>query len=432
MTEPKNAKAVYIIDGARTPFLKARGKMGPFSAADLAVKCSQPLLNRQPFNPTDIDEVIVGCVMQREDEANIGRIVELRAGCGKGTPGWTVHRNCGSGMQALDSARKDIIFGDADLVLAGGTDSMSHAPFVLQPAMVNWLADFQQSKNWRAKIATLFKFNPRFMSPIMALMQGLRDPIVGLNMGQTAEELAFRFNISREEMDLYALRSHQRLIEAQDQGWLSDIAPLFDEQGHSYTFDDGARRDTTVAKLAQLKPFFDRKFGTVTAGNSSQISDGAAMLLLASEKAVKKYDLPILGRIVDVQWAALDPAIMGLGPVMAATPLLQRNNLSLSDIDYWEINEAFAAQVLACVKAWESDQFCRENLGLTKAFGTLDVEKLNVQGGAIAIGHPVGASGARIVLNLLEILKRNQAKRGVAAICIGGGQGGAMLVERNS
>jgi len=178
-----------------------------------------------------------------------------------------------------------------------------------------------------------------------------------------------------------------------------------------------------------MKPFFDRKFGRVTAANSSQVTDGAAMLILASEEAVKKYKLPVLGRIVDANWAALQPEVMGLGPVMASTPILKRNNLKMEDIEYWEINEAFAAQVLACVRAWESDEFCREHLGLDKAFGSLDQSKLNVDGGAVALGHPVGSSGARIVLHLLNVMHRNNAKRGMATICIGGGQGGAMLLE---
>jgi acetyl-CoA C-acetyltransferase len=190
------------------------------------------------------------------------------------------------------------------------------------------------------------------------------------------------------------------------------------------------RRDSSIENLAKLKPFFDRKFGNVTAGNSSQITDGAAWLVLASEKAVKERNLPVLGRIVDVQWAGLDPSQMGLGPVQSATPLLVRHKLGLNDLDAWEINEAFAAQVLACLRAWADPTYCRDELGLDHAMGELDQSKLNVDGGAIALGHPVGASGARIVLHLLNVLKRTGGKRGMAAICIGGGQGGSMLVER--
>lgn len=423
-------RSVFIVDGLRTPFLKARGKPGPFSASDLAVACGKSLLLRQPFSPTEIGEVIMGCIMPREDEANIARIISLRLGCGISVPAWTVQRNCGTGMQALDSAIKDISSGRHDLVLAGGTEAMSHAPLLFRNEMVYWLAELNQSKDYKTKFKTLLKFRPRYLVPIIALLHGLRDPLVGLNMGQTAEELACQFNISREEMDLYTLQSHQRLAHAQDQGWLNEISPIFDDNGSIYSVDDGLRRDTSLESLAKLKPFFDKKFGMVTAGNSSQVSDGAAVLLLASEDAVEKYKLPILGRITDVQWAALDPKIMGLGPVMAVTPLLQRNNLTLEDIEYWEINEAFAAQVIACLKAWESDQFCQTQLGLKSSFGSIDRDRLNIDGGAVALGHPVGSSGARIVLHLLHVLERKNAKRGIATQCIGGGQGGAMLVER--
>ena len=186
-----------------------------------------------------------------------------------------------------------------------------------------------------------------------------------------------------------------------------------------------------MESLAKLKPFFDRKYGNVTPGNSSQITDGAAWLILASESAVQRFNLDPLGKIIDSQWAGLDPAQMGLGPVHAATPILKRNGLGLNDLDYWEINEAFAAQVLGCLAAWRDEKYCREELGLEGALGSLDEERLNVDGGAIALGHPVGASGARIVLHLLEVLERTGGHRGIASICIGGGQGGAMLVERH-
>jgi len=424
-------KPIYIVDGARTPFLKARGKPGPFSASDLAVLAGRDLLSRQSFSPEEVGEVIVGSVMPSEDEANIGRLIGLRLGCGEHVPAWTVQRNCASGMQSIDSAIKDIILGRHDLVLVGGAEAMSRAPLILKPEMAAWLADLNASKNIAAKLSTFARFRPSYLSPIIALIRGLRDPLYGLNMGQTAEILAHQFNISREEMDGFSVRSHQRVAKAYDDKQFSEVVTVYDSMGHFYDYDNGMRRDSSVEKLAKLKPFFDKRFGKVTAANSSQITDGAAMLLLASEDAVKRHNLPTMGRIVDVQWAALSPEVMGLGPVMSATPLLQRNKLSLSDVDYWEINEAFAAQVLACVRAWESDAFCREHLGLDAAFGSLDEERLNVDGGAVALGHPVGASGARIVLHLLHVLKNQNAKRGVAAICIGGGQGGAMLVELN-
>lgn len=424
-------KPVYIVDGLRTPFLKARGQPGPFSASDLALYAGRTLLTRQPFKPQDLDEVIMGCIMPSENEANIGRIIALRLGCGDQMPGWTVQRNCASGMQSIDCALKDISMGRSHLVLAGGTEAMSRAPLLFNKKMLHWLAAWRTAKSFDAKLSTLAKIRPNYFAPIIALIRGLTDPLYELGMGQTAEILAYQFHITREAMDAYALRSHQRLAAAQDEGDLAEIASIYDARGHVYEQDDGVRRDTSLEKLANLKPFFDGKFGVVTAGNSSQITDGAALVVLASEEAVKKYSLPVLGRIVDVEWAALSPAIMGLGPVFAATPMLTRNNVTMDDIEYWEINEAFAATVLACIKAWQSDDFCRDHLGLSSAFGKLDENRLNVDGGAIAIGHPVGASGTRIVLHLLDVLKRKNAKRGVATICVGGGQGGAMLLERD-
>jgi len=424
-----NSRDVFIIDGLRTPFLKARGKPGPFSAADLAVQAGKALLLRQPFSPTDLDEVIMGCVMPRETEANIARIIALRLGCGKAVPAYTVQRNCGSGMQSIDSAAKDIALGRANLVLAGGTEAMSHAPLMFNHDMVTWLANLQAARSFSSRLHTFTQFRPRFLKPIIALMHGLSDPVVGLNMGQTAELLAYRFGITRAQMDAYSVRSHQRLTAAQHID-LAEITALYSDKGQVYQADDGVRADSSMEALAKLKPFFDKKFGLVTAGNSSQITDGAAMLILASADAVDKYKLPVLGRLVDTQWAGLDPEVMGLGPVFAATPILQRHKLSLADVDYWEINEAFAAQVLACLAAWESKEFCEKQLGLSAALGVLDQDRLNIDGGAIALGHPVGASGARIVLHLLDVLKRRSAKRGMAALCIGGGQGGAMLVER--
>ncbi|EKD54523.1 MAG: hypothetical protein ACD_60C00075G0002 [uncultured bacterium] len=431
-TKSNMQREVYIVDGARTPFLKARGKPGPFSASDLAVNVGRELLARQPFSPTDLGEVVIGCMMPSPDEANIGRLIALRLGCGKSVPAWTVQRNCASGMQAIDSAVKDIASGRHDLVLAGGTEAMSRAPLLFNQHMVNWLAGLWSSKTVGNKLKQIAKFRPGFMAPVIALLKGLTDPTIGLSMGQTAENVAYRFKITREQMDTFAMESHQRIAHAQDNHHLDEVIPAFAYTGEYAVLDDGVRRETTLEKLAALKPFFDKKFGSVTAGNSSQVTDGAALVLLASKEAVKKYQLPVLGRIVDTEWSGLDPAEMGLGPVYASTTLLHRHHFGLDDVDFWEINEAFAAQVLGCLAAWENDEYCRTYLGMDRAFGKLDKNRLNIDGGAIALGHPVGASGARIVLHLATILKRKNAKRGVASICIGGGQGGAMLIENVS
>ena len=363
------------------------------------------------------------------DEANIARVVALRLGCGVQVPAWTVQRNCASGLQALDSAAQDIASGRSDLVLAGGVEAMSHAPVLFSEAMAAWLGSFSRARTVGAKLKAVAAFRPALLKPVIGLLRGLTDPIVGLNMGQTAEVLAHRFGISREHMDAFALRSHQRLAAAQQNGHLAEIEVIYDHRGHHYQADTGLRADSSMEKLAHLKPVFDRPFGKITAGNSAQVTDGAAWLILASETAVRQYELPVLGRVIDTQWAGLDPGQMGLGPVHAMAPLMIRNRLDSADVDYWEINEAFAAQVQACLYAWQDADYCRTEVDLEQAFSPIDEDRLNVDGGGVSIGHPVGASGARIVLHLLNVLKRTGGKRGIASLCIGGGQGGAMLVE---
>jgi len=421
---------VYVVDGARSPFLKAQKGPGPFAASDLATQAGRALLLRQPFAPEDLDEVILGCAAPSPDETNIGRMVALRLGCGHKVPGWTVMRNCASGMQAIDSAVADIQRGKAELVLAGGVDALSRAPLLYSDEMVRWFAALMGKATVGGKFRHFLKLRPAaLLTPVIGLMKGLTDPVVGLLMGQTAENLAWKFGIDRQQMDEFAVKSHLKAMSARAAGYFGELVPVVDGQGKVYADDDGVRADASVAGMAKPKPFFDRQYGKITAANSSQITDGAAWLVLASEAAVQKWNLKPLGRIVDCEWAGLDPAQMGLGPVHAATPLLQRHGLGLDDVDYWELNEAFAAQVLGCLAAWRDAAYCREQLGLPGAFGSIAEERLNVDGGAVSIGHPVGASGARIVLHLLHVLRRNQARRGVATICIGGGLGGAMLVE---
>ena len=301
-----------------------------------------------------------------------------------------------------------------------------------------WFSQFAAARTVGQKAALFLKLRPsQLLTPVIGIMRGLTDPVCGLLMGQTAENLAHRFGITRRRMDEFSARSHARVIRSQGDGLLrsahdgmpAEIEPLYDAKGTLYLDDDGVRKDSSAENLAKLRPFFDRKYGSVTAGNSSQITDGAAWVLLATEDALRRHDLTPLGRIVDSQWAGLDPEQMGLGPVHAVTPILKRHGLALDDLDAWEINEAFAAQVLGCIEAWKSVDYCRTELGLEGALGALDEEKLNIDGGAIALGHPVGASGTRIVLHLLHVLRRSGKKRGIASICIGGGLGGAMLVE---
>ena len=421
---------VFVIDGARTPFLKARGSPGEFSAADLAVAAARPLLARISFMPKNLDEVIVGCVIPAPDETNIARIIALRLGCGNGMPAFTVQRNCASGMQAVASAYERISLGYSHVILAGGTEAMSRAPILWNRAMVAWLSDVMRARGMGGRVRAIAGFRLRQLKPVFSLLLGLSDPLVKLSMGQTAEIVAHRFGISREQQDAYALQSHQRAAAALDAGYMqTEIGFLFNTRGDFYPEDAGLRRDTDIAQLAKLKPVFDPKYGSVTSGNSSQITDGAAMLVLASEQAVKQYGLPVLGELLGHEWAGVEPSQMGLGPVHAVTRLLRRFKLNMADLKQMELNEAFAAQVLGCQAAWDSIEYAREELGLKEPPGRMDQARLNPEGGAIALGHPIGASGARILLHLLKSLQRKGGGLGVATLCVGGGQGGAMLVR---
>ena len=424
------ARPVFIVDGSRTPFLKARTGPGPFTPVDLAVQCGRPLLARQPFAPTDFDQVILGCVNVIADEMNPARVAALRLGMGESMVAFTVQINCGSGMQSIDTAYRYIREGVSDLILTGGTEALSYAPLVWPNAGVRWFASLATAKGIGAKIAAFLKTRPSFFKPIIGLERGLTDPITELNMGQTAEVVGHLFGITREQSDAYAAESHKRLANAQAQGFLKgEVEIAFDRAGRFYDHDDGVRPDSTPETLAKLQPVFERPWGQVTAGNSSQITDGASWVILASEDAVAKHGLTPKAVIIDSEWASLDPSIMGLGPVMSATPLLKRNDLTLQDIETWELNEAFATQVLGCLAAWNDEKFCKEVLGLDGAAGEIDRSKLNVDGGAISLGHPVGTSGNRIVLHLVNAMKRLGTRRGIATECIGGGLGGAMLIE---
>ncbi|MCB1364126.1 MAG: acetyl-CoA C-acetyltransferase [Rhodobacteraceae bacterium] len=425
MTRP-----VYLVDGARTPFLKARGGPGPFTPVDLAVQAGRPLLLRQPFARDAFDLVILGCVNVIADEMNPARVAALRLGLGEAMVAFTMQINCGSGMQSIDTAYRYIRDGSHDLILAGGAEALSHAPLVLRQDAVEWYAGLAASSGPLDAATHLTGLRPDFFKPVVGLERGLTDPITDLNMGQTAEVLAHRFDISREQADEYAVASHQRLARAQAEGWLDgEVMTAFDRESRCWDRDDGVRPDSDMEKLAGLNPVFEKPYGKVTAGNSSQITDGASWTILASDRAVEEHGLSPLARIVDSEWSALDPSIMGLAPVLCSTEIAKRQGLACADVDLWELNEAFAAQVLACLAAWEDEDFCTALLGLDGAFGAIPRDRLNVDGGAISMGHPVGTSGNRIVLHLANAMRRLGGTRGIATECIGGGQGGAMLLE---
>ena len=286
------ARPVFIVDGSRTPFLKARSGPGPFTPVDLAVQCGRPLLARQPFAASEFDQVILGCVNVIADEMNPARVAALRLGMGESMVAFTVQINCGSGMQSIDTAYRYIREGVADLILAGGTEALSHAPLVWPQAGVRWFANLAGAKSIGARIAALLKTRFGYFKPVIGLERGLTDPITELNMGQTAEVVGHLFGITREQSDAYAVESHRRLANAQSQGWLKDeIEVAFSRDGKFYDYDDGVRPDSTPEALAKLKPVFEPPWGQVTAGNSSQITDGASWVIVASEDAVARHGL---------------------------------------------------------------------------------------------------------------------------------------------
>lgn len=385
---------------------------------------------RQPFAPDVFDKVILGCVNVIAEEMNPARVAALRLGMGEAMTAFTVQINCGSGMQSIDTGYRNIEGGVSDLILAGGTEALSYAPLVFRRSAVEWYLKLFSARDVWSRLQAIASIRPSFFTPIIGLERGLTDPVVELNMGQTAEVVAHLLKVTRRDADEYAAESQQRLARAQNyKVFAGEMEPAFGRDGKVYDSDDGVRPDSTVETLAKLKPVFETPWGKVTAGNSSQITDGASWVILASEKAVREHGLKPRAVIVDSEWSALDPSIMGLGPVLCSTAIMRRQNLVLDDIELWELNEAFAAQVLACLAAWNDDKFCRDVLHLDGPAGAVPRDKLNIDGGAIGLGHPVGASGNRIVLHLVNAMKRLGHKRGIATECIGGGQGGAMLIE---
>jgi len=424
---------IAIIEGFRTPMGKAGGCLKNVSAHDLGAKVVKELLVRTDIDPNIIDEVIIGNVANLSDSANIARVIALKAGIPESVPAFTVHRNCASGMESVTSAANRILLGDADVIIAGGVESMSNIPLLYNSKMTKLFADLFKSRSFLQKLKVIFRFRPNFLSPVIAVQQGLTDPISGLIMGSTAENLARDFRITRKEQDEYAMQSHNRAEKATAEGVFDDeIVTIFNNDVKNSKIienDEGIRNGQNMKDLSKLKPYFDRNTGTVTVGNSSQLTDAGAAMILMSESKAKELKLKPLGYLRDFAYAGLDPSRMGLGPVFAAAKLLKKSDVKFKDIDLIEINEAFAAQVIACKKAFESDEFAKKELGLESAIGKIDDEILNVNGGGISLGHPVGMSGSRIIIHALKELKRKKKKMALTTLCIGGGQGGACLLE---
>jgi len=421
---------VAIVEGIRSPYVKAGTDFKDISAVELGRSVLRELLERTAIDPSVIDEVIIGNVSPPVDSANPSRVIALRAGLPKEIPAYTVQRNCASGMQALTSAYTQIIAGESEVVIAGGVESMSQIPFYFTPELQEIITNFQRARTLLQRLDILKRIRPAQFKPVIGVMLGLTDPVCGKNMGETAEILAREFDITRADQDEFSLMSHQR-AEAARERLAEEIVPIMPQPNYNpVERDNGIRDSQTMEALGKLRPVFDRKYGTVTAGNASQLSDGAAMLLVMSEEKAKVLGYEPLGFIKAFAYAGLDPARMGLGPVFATQKLLKKTKVKFKDIQLMEINEAFASQVIACERAFASKEFAEEHFGTKRAIGKLNREILNVNGGAIALGHPVGSTGARLVLTLLKEMKRRDLNLGMASLCIGGGQGGAVLVER--
>lgn len=423
-------KPVYLVKGVRTPQVKSGADLKDVAAPYLGHYLIKNLIDGTEIPNDEVDEVIIGNTGTPAKYPNVGRVIALEAGLDKKTSGHSVHRNCASGMQAMSEAFIKIASGRSDVIFAGGVENMTQMPLMYNEDMTEFFLQLMKSKTPADKLKTFSSFRLPHLSPIIAIEQGLTDPFCGLNMGQTAETIAREFGISRLDQDEFANNSHYKTIKAQNDGHFdNEIVPIIagKKLDKLISKDIGPRDSSTIERLGKLKPYFEKKTGTVTVGNACPITDGGSMWLMCSEEAVKKYNLKPMARMIDYHFHGLEPERMGLGPVLAMDGVFKRAGMKVSDMDLVEINEAFAAQVIGCLKvAKEKDLAARWGID---PLGEIDMSKLNVNGGAIALGHPVGSTGSRLVVTLAHELKRRKQKFGVASLCIGGGQGGAVIIE---
>ncbi len=421
------SERLVVVDGVRTPFCKMGTSLAPLAADELGRVAVNALLARTGFDPGLIDEVIFGCAAQPVDAPNVSRVIALRAGIPQAVPAVTVHRNCASGFESLTEAAERLAAGRGSVFIVGGVESMSQVPLIFKTSAAKKFAHLMRAKSVLQKAGALAAFRPGDFAPQAGLNLGLTDPICGLNMGQTAEVLAREFAVAREAQDAFALESHKRAVAAREK-LSAEICPVY-ERGKAVTQDNGPRENQTMEALAALHPIFDRKFGTVTAGNSSQITDGAVALLAMSEKKASELGCEPLGWLGAYAYVGCDPKRMGLGPAFAVAKAQRASGLAIEQADIVELNEAFAAQVIAAETLMKSDDFGK-SMGLERSIGPIPPEKLNVNGGAIALGHPIAATGARMILTSLKELQRRNGKRALLTLCVGGGQGAAIWLER--
>jgi acetyl-CoA acetyltransferase family protein len=425
-------KEVVVVDGFRTPYAKAGTVFKDVHPVELGAAISGEVLARTGVEPELIDEVIVGNAGMPADAANIARVIALRAGVPERVPAYSVQRNCASGMQAAASAYTQIVAGMSDVVLVGGVESMSSFDYYITRKLRDAITTVQRGRTLGARVQAVLSLRPRDFAPVIGLMQGLTDPISGLIMGETAEVLVRDFGITRREQDELALTSHQRWTAANEAGkFRNEVVPFYPPPRFEAVEEDrGPRRDQTREALAKLPPYFDRRTGTVTAGNSSPITDGAAAAVIMSADRARALGLKPLGTIKAVAFAGFDPSRMGISPLFATHKVLKMAGMKMSDIELIELNEAFAAQIIAVERAAVSREYFAKHLPGEEPLGEFRRDIMNVNGGAIAVGHPVGSSGLRIIITLLKEMERRGLSIGLATLCIGGGQGGAMIVER--
>ncbi|HKA37382.1 MAG TPA: thiolase family protein [Thermoanaerobaculia bacterium] len=423
------SREAVIVEGVRTPYSRANTELKDVPAQELGRIVTAEILARTGFDAAELDEVVFGNIAQPPDAVNVARVAALKAAVPASVPAFTVNRLCGSGLEAIVEAAYRITAGDAEAIVAGGVESMSNIPLLYSRESQEVFTEVFLAKKPGERLAAASKFRPRHFKPDIGLQMGLTDAVCGLNMGQTAEILAKEHGITREEQDAFALRSHQRVTVARAK--LAEeivpvpIPPAYDSMAVQ---DNGVRENQTMEALGKLRPFFDRKFGTVTAGNSSQITDGGAATLVMSASAARARGYTPLGRIRGFAFCALEPERMGLGPAVATPLALKRAGVEWKDVGLVEINEAFAAQVLAVAKVFPSASW-HAKYRTSGPIGEIDWERTNVNGGAIALGHPVGSSANRLVTTLLKEMRRRGTQFGLATMCIGGGQGGAVVVE---
>jgi acetyl-CoA acetyltransferase family protein len=425
-------REVVVVGGARTPNIRFNTLFKEIPAQELGRIALTEALFRAGVKPDQLDEVIFGCIGNPPEASNVARVIALLAQVPERVPAFTVARNCASGMESIIEGYYRIGAGDAEFVAAGGTESMSNIPLMFKRQAQDKFTALGMARTTGKKLAAMASFRPSDFGPIIGLMQGLTDYNVHLNMGQTAELLAKDFNITRKEQDELAVLSHNRAEAATKSGRLQREmvpVPLPPKYTQWAKEDNGIRNGQNMEALGKLKPVFDRRYGTVTAGNASQITDGASCLILTSAERAKADGLKVMGTIKAFTLAGLDPARMGLGPAHAIPKLLKKAGMAYRDVDLYEINEAFAAQFVACEKALDSEAWCQANLGAPR-FGQVDRAITNVNGSGIALGHPVGQTANRLILTLLHELEERNLGTGLASLCIGGGQGAAMIVER--